>query len=225
MEHYKELQATTIFKDATEFECQAMMFCFKTRFVYFEKNQKIINQGDPLNEVVLMLKGSAIVEHVDSLGEINIVTEIKKTEAYGVESAFAKMENYKDSLIAKERCFVMFLNKHRLINQCDNKCKRHEFVIKNLMSMVAVSNANLLEKLYHMSKRTIRDKLLSYFLSMSAKAGSSYFEIPYNKTELAHYLSVDRSALSAELSKMRTEKLIDYDKKQYHLLKNDVKKK
>ena len=57
-------------------------------------------------------------------------------------------------------------------------------------------------------------------MAMSEKAGSEYFEIPFNKTELANYLSVDRSAMSTELSKMKEDGLVDYDKKRYRLIKS-----
>lgn len=223
MEFYEELKNTKIFSSATEFECQAMMFCFKTRFKNFNKNEHIVNQGENMEEVVLILKGGATVEHIDSMGDISILMKLRKGEIYGVESAYAGDETYKDTLIATEKTLVMFMNKHRVITPCANKCRRHDIVSKHLMQMVASSNIQLLDKLTHMSKKTIRDKLLSYFNSLSKKEGSNYFEIPFNKTELASYLSVDRSAMCTELSKMRDDGLIDYDKRQFRLIKKDVK--
>ena len=219
MEYFSELSKTKIFNMATEFECQAMMFCFKTRFKTFDKNQSIVSQGDPMEDLVLILKGAGNVENIDSLGNISILMRLKKGDVYGLESAYAGDQFYKDSLIATEKTFVMFMNKHRAITPCSNRCKRHEIVSKHLMRMVAENSIDLLDKISHMSKKTIRDKLLSYFSSMSAKANSTYFDIPFNKTELANYLSVDRSAMSTELSKMREEGLIDYDKKRYRLIK------
>ncbi len=219
MEFYEELKNTKIFSSATEFECQAMMFCFKTRIKTFNRNEHIVNQGEHMDEVVLILKGGATVEHIDSMGDISILMKLKKGEIYGVESAYAGDETYKDTLIATEKTLIMFMNKHRLITPCANKCRRHDIVSKHLMQMVASSNIQLLEKLAHMSKKTIRDKLLSYFNSLSKKAGSNYFEIPFNKTELASFLSVDRSAMCTELSKMRDDGLIDYDKRQFRLIK------
>ncbi len=219
MEHFNELKATKIFGFAGEFDCQAMMFCFKTRFKTFEKNQVIVSQGDRLEEVVLVLKGSAIAQNIDSLGNISILNELNKGDVYGLEAAYAGQEFYKDSLIASEKSLVLYLNKHRLINPCQNRCRRHEMVIKNIVTMIAESHVKLLDKLTHMSKKTIRDKLLSYFHMVKEQANSPYFEIPFNKTELASYLAVDRSAMSTELSKMRDEGIIDYDKKQYRLIK------
>lgn len=222
MEFYEELKNTKIFGSATEFECQAMVFCFKARFKFFNKNEHIISQGEPMEEVALILKGGATVEHVDSMGDISILMKLKQGEIYGVEGAYAGDELFKDSLIATEKTLVMFMNKHRLITPCANKCKRHDIVVKHLMQMVAESNIQLLDKLTHMSKKTIRDKLLSYFNSLSKKAGSNYFEIPFNKTELANFLSVDRSAMSSELTRMKEDGLIDFEKRMFLLMRNEI---
>lgn len=223
MEYFNELKATKIFSSASEFECQAMMFCFKTRFKTFDKNEKIITQGERMEDIILLLKGSAYVENTDILGNISIVMQLKKGDVYGVEGAYAGDDYYKDSVIATEKCLVLFMNKHRLINPCENRCKRHDLVIKNLMRLVAESNIKLLDKLTHLSKKSTREKLLSYLSSISEKTKSNYFEIPFNITELANYLSVDRSAMSNELSKMKKEGLIDYDKRQFHLFNNKLK--
>jgi len=221
MEYYEELKNTKIFCSASEFECQAMMFCFKTRFKYFNKSDLIVEQGQNMEDIILILKGGATVQHVDNLGDISILMKLKKGDVYGLENAYSGEQVYKDSLIANEKTLVLFMNKHRVINPCENKCRRHEFVTKHLMQIVAEKNIQLLEKLEHMSKRTIRDKLLSYFNSLAKKAGVTYFEIPFNKTELANYLSVDRSAMSTELTKMKEDGLIDFEKRQFRLIKGE----
>ncbi len=172
-----------------------------------------------MEDLVMILKGGAKVESVDSLGDISILMNLKKGELYGIESAYAGDSVYKDSLIATEKTMVMFMNKHRVITPCANRCKRHDIVVKHIMQMVAENNIQLLDKLTHMSKKTIREKLLSYFYSLSEKAKSNYFEIPFNKTELASFLSVDRSAMSTELTKMKEDGLIDFDKRQFRLIK------
>ena len=221
MQYYEELKNTKIFASASEFECQAMMFCFKTRFKIFNKNSSIVKQGDPMDEVVLILKGSALVENVDNLGDISILMRLKQGHVYGLESAYAGEETYKDSLIAREKTLVMFMNKHRVITPCANKCRRHDIVVKHLMQMVAKSNMKLLDKITHLSKKTIREKLMSYLTALAKKRGTNYFELPYNKTELANYLSIDRTAMSAELTRMKQDGLIDFEKRQFHLIKKE----
>ncbi len=221
MENYEDLKKLRIFGSATEFECQAMMYCFKTRFVNFSKNQKIISQGEKMEDLVLIVKGGATVKHVDTLGDISILMKLKRGDIYGLEGAYSGEESYKDTLIATEKTLVLFMNKHRVINPCANRCKRHDIVAKHIMQMVAEKSLELLDKLTHMSKKTIRDKLLSYFNTLVQKNGSNYFELPFNKTELANYLSVDRSAMSTELKRMAEDGIIDFDKRQFHLIKHD----
>lgn len=221
LEYFEELKQTKIFSSATEFECQAMMFCFKTRFKNFNKNQPVVSQGDDMDDIVLIVKGGAIVENMDQMGNISILNKLKKGDVYGLASAYAGDTTYKDSVIATEKTLVLFMNKHRVINPCPNRCKRHDIVIKHIMQMVAESNIQLLEKVTHMSKRTIREKLLSYLYSLSTKAGSTYFDIPFNKTELANFLCVDRSAMSTELARMKEDGLIDFEKRQFRLIKKE----
>ena len=218
MQYFQELSKTKIFATANEFECQAMMFCFKTRFKTFDKNTKIISQGDPMEDVVLILKGSATVENIDDEGNLSILMRVKKNEVYGLEAAYAGEQFYKDSLVANERTFVMFMNRHRLITPCENRCKRHEIVIKHITQILADRNIMLLDKLNHMSKKTIREKLMSYFKTLTTD-NNSYFDLPFNKTELASYLGVDRSAMCAELKRMKDDEIIDFDKRSFRLIK------
>ncbi len=219
MEYFSFLKSTKIFAFADEFECQAMMYCFKTRFKMFDKSERIVSAGEPTGEVVLILKGSAIIENIDSLGEISIISRVGVGDIFGLEEINNSAGEYKNSLVAKEKCFVMFMNAHRLLNMCDNKCRRHQFVIRNILELLNDRNRAMFEKLQIMAKKSTREKLLAYFSLCAEKANNSYFEIPFNKTELANYLSVDRSAMSSELSKLRQEGIIDYDKKEYHLKK------
>ena len=219
MEYFSLLKSTKIFSDANEFECQALMFCFKTSFKSFDKNEKIVTEGDPVTDVVMVLKGSANVLNEDDLGNISIISRVGFGEVFGLEELNNKMECFKNNLVAKEKCLVMFMNAYRLMNMCENKCKRHELIIKNLMSMLLDNNKILLEKLNILSKKSTREKLLAYFKLCAEKNNNTYFEIPFNKTELANYLTVDRSAMSTELNKLKSEGIIDFDKKQYHLIK------
>jgi CRP-like cAMP-binding protein len=73
-------------------------------------------------------------------------------------------------------------------------------------------------KMDHITKRTTKEKLLSYLSEQARLNGDSSFTIPFNRQELADYLSVERSALSAEMSKLKSESVIDYRKNHFELL-------
>ena len=75
-----------------------------------------------------------------------------------------------------------------------------------------------MQKLGHMSKRSTREKLISYLSEQAKKQSSASFTIPFNRQQLADFLSVDRSAMSNELCKMRDEGLLEFEKNQFKLL-------
>lgn len=87
-----------------------------------------------------------------------------------------------------------------------------------MLTELSEKNLRFSEKLSHMSKRTTREKLLSYLSSVSQKkGGKAEFDIPFSRQQLADYLSVERSAMSAELGRLRDEGLIDFNKSHFIL--------
>ena len=81
-----------------------------------------------------------------------------------------------------------------------------------------MKNISLTQKIEFTSKRTTREKLLAYLSAEAKESGSSNFCIPFNRQELADYLSVERSAMSAELSKLRDDGVLKFYKNQFELL-------
>lgn len=69
----------------------------------------------------------------------------------------------------------------------------------------------------HTASKSLRERLLSYFSEQALEHGSSHFSIPFNRQQLADYLSVNRSAMSKELSKMQEDGLIAYRKNEFTL--------
>ena len=89
----------------------------------------------------------------------------------------------------------------------------------NLLRILAGKNLMLTQKIGHMSKNSTREKLLSYLSAEARKAGSDRFSIPFDRQQLADYLGVERSAMSAVLSSMRREGLVDTHKNSFILKK------
>ena len=73
-------------------------------------------------------------------------------------------------------------------------------------------------KMRHMARPTTREKLLSYLSAQAARAGGPEFDIPLDRQQLADYLAVDRSAMSAVLGKLRDEGVLEFRKNHFRLL-------
>ena len=93
-------------------------------------------------------------------------------------------------------------------------------LVRNLLAEMAKKNLLLSRKIRLITPRTIRERLLAYLSGEVVRHGARTFDIPFDRQQLADYLAVERSALSAELSKMRREGLIECHKSRFTLLTN-----
>lgn len=217
MEILKKLKNSKIFEDITEQDIKALHFCFKTRVFNAQKGQILIDEGQPLESIVLVLDGHLRTVINDYYGGTSIIADYYSGDAVGVEEAFSGNSTTQYTLIAVENSQVMTMNKHSVIKPCENRCPRHTQFQNNLVKLLSQKNIELMQKFNHITKPSTKDKVLAYLQYISKKQNSKYFDIPFNRQELADYLSVDRSALSFELSKLKKQGLIDFNKNHFML--------
>ena len=107
----------------------------------------------------------------------------------------------------------------RVINGCrNNGCLAHSLLVTNLMRSVARKNLMLAQKLSIVTQRTTRGKLMSYLEAQKKQSAAGWFTIPFDRQTLADFLGVDRSAMCAELSRMKKDGLIDFKKNEFMIL-------
>ncbi len=123
-----------------------------------------------------------------------------------------------NDVVALEDSSVFFFDVKRVITTCSSACRFHTMVVQNLFFAISEKNRGLVQKLDYMSRRTTREKLISYLSEEAKKQNSPYITIPFIRQQLADYLSVDRSAMSNELCKMRDEGLLEFEKNRFKLL-------
>jgi len=165
-----------------------------------------------------MLSGSAQIVRVDYYGNRSIVSGIEAAEVFGEAFACAEVGSLPVSVTAAEPCEVMFIDCRHILHTCSNNCGFHQKLIYNLMKCLANKSIMFHQRLEITSRRTTRDKLMAYLAYQARRAGSSTFDIPFDRQELADYLEVDRSGLSAEISKLRAEGVLRSTKKRFELL-------
>ena len=121
---------------------------------------------------------------------------------------------------AAEDCQITFLNLSLLSDSRYSHASWHPKLQSDLLYIFARKNLTLSSRIFCTTPKTIRERLLTYLSGVSLKAGSSTFQIPFDRQQLADYLNLDRSALSKELGKMQQDGLIEYHKNTV-ILKHD----
>ena len=217
MEILKKLQNSKIFDEISEKDIKALHFCFKTRVKIVQKGEILIDEGEPFESIVLVLDGHLRSIINDYYGNTSILADYRDGETIGVEEAFTGNNIAQYTLVAIEDTQVLTMNKYAVMRPCVNMCPRHTQFQNNLVKIISQKNIELMQKFNHITKSSTKDKVLSYLQYVSKQQNSKYFDIPFNRQELADYLSVDRSALSFELSKLKKQGILDFTKNHFML--------
>lgn len=215
--YIKILEECALFSGMSHEDILKMLDCLGARVVKAAKNQVIFPEGDPVIYMGVVLKGRVRIVKEDYYGNRSIVTEVEPSELFAETMASAGVEQMPVSVVASTDSEIMLVDCRRALYSCGQGCGFHNMLVSNLLQVVASKNLILNQKLEIISKRTTREKLMTYLLSEAKRKKTNEFEIPYNRQELADYLGVDRSAMSAEISRMREEGILESEKNRFRL--------
>ena len=212
------LKRTKLFAGVAEEEIAAMMSCLDARLCDYKKGEYVFRQGEHLHHITVLLSGELHIQHDDYWGNRAIVNRIAVGEMFGEAYLAPESDALLNDVVALEDSTVVFFDVRRIITACSSACRFHAMVSQNLFFAISEKNRRLVQKLGHISKRTTREKLISYLSEEAKRQNSASFTIPFNRQQLADFLSVDRSAMSNELCKMRDEGLLEFEKNQFKLV-------
>lgn len=209
---------SSLFSGIAPEERGALLDCISYRVASAKKGEIISLEEEQIKEIGILLSGRVDIVKEDIWGNQTLLLRIGKNEMFGETFACGENNVSVVTFLAADDCEILFLPFYRVMHNCTMACGFHHRLMENMVGIIAKKNRDYMQKIEIVSKRTIREKLLTY-LSIQAQAQSvRYFELPLGRLELADYLCVDRSALTRELSKMKQEGLIDYDKNCFRIL-------
>ncbi|MET0016920.1 cyclic nucleotide-binding domain-containing protein [Oscillibacter sp.] len=212
------LKTVKLFNGIEESDLQPLLSCLCGKLIHYDKGQTVFSSGESLVQFGIVLSGQVQVVQDDYYGNRSILGKIDVGNLFGESFACAEIKALPVSVITTTESELLFIDCHKLAVPCAKACGFHSRLIQNMLNIVSMKNIGLTQKIEFTSKRTTREKLLAYLSAEAKKAGSSRFCIPFNRQELADYLSVERSAMSAELSKLRDNGILRFHKNQFELL-------
>ena len=216
-ENIDVIKNSLLFEGIAEENIAPMLNCLSARRGNYAKNDFIMHSGEETDSIGMVLSGSVLVMREDFTGNRNIIANVASGGIFAESWACTRGAALDVSVAAAEPARIMFLDIKRVLSVCTSACEFHLRIVRNLVSVLAEKNLSFSGKLTHIACRSIRGKVLSYLHSQAKSAGADEFEIPFNRQELADYLFVDRSALSAELGKMRAEGILEFSRNRFML--------
>lgn len=201
-----------LFENLTENEIKALKPVEKT----YHKDSIIIHRSDKVKNLGLVLFGKIQVYENSEIGNKNIIVSGSEGFIFGESLSILNMEEYPISIQAQTDCRILFISSESIRN-----CTNMNLTL-NLMKILAKTNIDYRRKINILEQRTTREKLLVFLREESRKQKSTTFDIVYDRQALADYLAVERSAMSAEISKLVKEKVIETRKNHFRLIKPEL---
>ena len=219
MEKYLEIiKACPLFLGIDDFNLNTLLDCLMAARRSYKKGDYVFSAGGAVRSVGIVLSGGVHILQEDYWGNRTILAHIPPGGLFGEAFSCAEIDSLPVSVMAAEKTEVLLIDYTRIITTCSSSCVFHLALIKNMLTLLAQKNVMLTQKMEIVTNRTTRERLLAYLSAQAIQAKSSRFTIPFNRQQLADYLSVERSAMSAELSHMQSDGLIRTDRSKFELL-------
>jgi CRP-like cAMP-binding protein len=220
MEQYWNLLAGRDLFDGIE-ACHlpGLLTSLNAKKVAYKKGACIRQEGDPADFIGIVLEGTVQIYQDDYNGNRNIIAGMGVGTMFGEAFACAGVSELPVSILAVTDSVILFLDIRRMLDSPAEEGQFHQRIIRNLLRIVAEKNAFLNQKLRIVSRKTTGEKLMAYLGEQARLHHSAEFIIPYDRQALADYLGVERSAMSAEISKLKREGRIETNRSWFKLLK------
>ena len=221
--HYKILKSSRLFKGLKEDEMEAALKILSASYREYEKGDMLHQAGSPVKKFGLVLSGTVNVCTDDMGGSHMIMASISPGHTFGEALCYLKIKEPGMYAEAAEPVSLLWLTPGRLFHGTASHPKSASPIIdklqKNFTAMLAERMLAMNDRIQILSRLTLREKLTTYFSEMSHVTGSTTFNVPFNREDMAAYLGTNRSALSRELANMKSEGLIDFYKNSFKILK------
>ncbi len=211
-----EILTSPILAGITEEEYREMQSLHCVKIQHYIKGTPVFLSGDITQELGIVLRGQITIENIDLWGNRSILSSVPTGSAFAETYAISGQPLMVDA-IASEESDILLLKAALLLSPGYASESWQPKLIRNLLRLSTQKNLNLSNRIFCTAPKKIRSRLLMYLSNCAIQKGSSEFDIPFDRQELADYLNLDRSALSKELGKMKTEGLLDFRKNHFIL--------
>lgn len=211
------LKNNALFNGLTDEELLKILACIDIKKIYYDKDNFILHSGETTQYMYFIVSGSVLIIQEDVWGRRNIMDKLMTGHFFAESFAASKGSILNVSALADEATIVLQINLDSILKMCSVSCSFHNKVIQNFVTILAEKNIRFSNKISHTSKKTTKEKLMSYLSSESISKGRLDFDIPFNRQQLADYLNVERAAMSVELSKLQKDGLLTYTKNHFSL--------
>ena len=212
---FHALSRSPLFSKMSNEEMESLFVAFRVDEVKFKKGEILAMQDEPVNRLIILIRGSVKAEMTDPSGKITKVEDIFSPYPIAILFLFGENNRFPVQATARESTDAIIIPKKSFLQMLS----KSERLLKNYLDLSANYASRLSRKLYYMSFRTIRQRLAMYILDLSTKSESDTIMLDRSKASLAEYFGVTRPSVEREITNMQKDGFIQVDKKQITILR------
>ena len=217
MEQYLSfIEKVPLFRGIPKNKIPDVLFALKANVRKYEKGKTVVEEGSAVTMAGVVLFGKLNIRKEDYHGNRNLISVLNVGELFGEALCCTETEIQPFEIVAAEDSFILLFECKTVMQ--DAAFEYYGQFMRNLLQEISEKNLVLRRKITLLSKRTTREKIMEFLLSESKRAGNNEFDIPYDRQQLADFLGVERSAMSAEISKLRNDGVITARKNHFKVL-------
>lgn len=222
MKKYLELlKNIPLFQNINCDDLSVLLAALNVRKQQYNKDETILHTGEITERFGIVLEGLVQITKEDFQGNRALLAQPEPGELFAEAFVVAKIP-LTVTVQADRLTKILWISYKELCAANGSFDFLRAQIKENLTRIFAGKNVFLTGRIEHLSKRTLREKVLSYLSEQAMRAGSPDFSIPLDRQGLADYLAADRSALSAVLCKLRDEGIITFNKNRFSLLQGKI---
>ena len=211
LEYYDSiLVKVSLFEGIERTDLTTMMGCLGPKLSTYKKNDFITIAGEKFQSIGIMLEGEAVIVKENAAGNRVVMDILKPGDIFGEVVVFAENSVWPGSVVAQEASKALFIPRQKIIGQCHKMCPRHRTIIRNMLKIVSEKAMQLNKKVEYLTIKSMRGKISAFLLEQHRKAGTTTFDLPLNRNEMADFLNVSRPSMSREMCRMKEEGVIDF---------------
>lgn len=214
----RKIKACRLFSGLDDSELQGALETLDASVTEYGRGAFIHRADERLGFFGLVISGSVQVYTDDMNGDLMMMANVTEGETFGESLCYLRVERTKVFVSTQEGARVLKLYTDAFLGGHISDDRLTERLFGNFVSMLAERTLSMNERIQVLSKKTLREKLMTFFSQCEKKYGSRSFSLPLDRAGLAIYLGSDRAALSRELSAMRRAGIIDYSKNYFRIL-------
>lgn len=179
----------------------------------YRKDELIFCEEELIESICIPKGGRIKAEKINPNGSVHIIDIIEDGVPFGYEIASSKSKRSFCDFVALSDCELVQISMKSILSS-----KYVADIMRNVCVMIADESIKKINKTFILSENTLRKRLYAYFSILQKKSGTNKVKITMNREQMSEYLCVNRSALSNEISKMKSEGLIEMSKSECTLL-------